>query len=297
VIRHLDNPDGLDVAAGGTSERVAEEVAAALERAGFRGWRARRISAVQVPGRRRLTYRIDLPSGETIKARLVEDEATAQRLFALRRDLPTAFVPAFAHLGAVLLERWVPGDVVRGQHLTQALVEQAATLLGELHATPSVLGETLPTAQPTASWRERTAADLAGIVAAGEIDRSQAAALLATLDHADPGTSMGGLVHTDFCGENMVVDDRGSLHVVDNERIGIDSLSYDFARSWYRWALPARLWASFREVYGTCTASAEQVETLPFWSIVAVVQSAALRLRADRAWARAALDRLRGMKS
>jgi hypothetical protein len=277
------------------NEQLDQEVADALDHAGLRVQRSRPISALRAPGRRRSAYRIDLQSGETIKARLVEDEETARRLFDLRRDLPCAFVPAFAQYRAVLLERWIPGDVVRDEHLSDALVVQAAALLANLHRTRIVLGVAVNEAGNTASWRKRSECDLLEIVSAGEFDSMQASTLLETLSHTDPGKAIFGLVHTDFCGENMVVDQGGRLHVVDNERLSIDSLGYDFARAWYRWALPEPLWASFRNAYATHAALAEPLETFDFWSIVSVVQSVFIRLRVDRDQARAPLDRLRRM--
>ena len=93
----------------------------------------------------------------------------------------------------------------------------------------------------------------------------------------------------------MVVVRDSRLHVVDNERLGIDSLGYDFARAWYRWALPPPLWAKFRDAYATRAALVEPLETFDFWSIVSVVQSVAIRLRVDRDQARAPLDRLHRM--
>ena len=93
----------------------------------------------------------------------------------------------------------------------------------------------------------------------------------------------------------MVIDRDGQLHIVDNERISIDSLSYDFARSWYRWALPDSLWDHFKSVYAAHSSHKEPFETFDFWRVIAMVQSAALRLRADRGWAKTPLVRLRRM--
>ena len=277
------------------NEALDKEVAAALESAGLNIKQSYFISAVKSPSRRRKAYRIDLQTGRTIKARLLEDEETAQRLFEFRRDLPHSFAPVLAQYGAVLLERWVQGDVLQDRLLTKDLIGRAAVLLAELHETNSVAGRPVKEMRRTMIWRERMESDLGEIVSAGELDRSQALVIRDTLNRTDPKNSLFGLVHTDFCGENMVIDRDGQLHIVDNERISIDSLSYDFARSWYRWALPNSLWAHFKCVYAAHFAHKEPFETFDFWRVVAIIQSAALRLRVDRNWANTPLVRLRCM--
>ena len=86
---------------------IDHDVAAALEVAGLRARSWREVSTIRASAVRRSAYRIDLGSGETIKARRLEDAGTARRLFEVRQELPDAFVPAFMCHGPVLLERWV----------------------------------------------------------------------------------------------------------------------------------------------------------------------------------------------
>jgi Ser/Thr protein kinase RdoA (MazF antagonist) len=244
---------------------------------------------------RRSVYRVDLDSGRTIKARLVPDEDTARRLLAICRDLPDAFARAFSCAGTVLLEDWVDGEELKDRPPSDAQLVEAGSLLAQLHATPVVAGRRVHGMRSTGVWRERADAGLLQILAAGEIAKEDALLIRGALDRLDPGQAIFGLAHTDLCGENMVVDRAGRLRVVDNERVGVDALGFDVARTWYRWALGGPAWERLRSTYAARVPFTEPLERFDFWSVVAVVHSAALRLQTDRTHAHVPLDRLRRM--
>jgi len=143
--------------------------------------------------------------------------------------------------------------------------------------------------------RARVTAQLQQLAATGQLEAEHVRLLDDRLQRLDPGSASTGLVHTDFCGENMVVDGDGRLWVVDNERLGIGILAYDLARAWYRWALPDAAWERFRAAYADAAPLRDALEQPGFWNIAAAVGSAVLRLRLDRTRAHVPLDRLRGM--
>ena len=277
------------------SQALDQEIAAALDRSGLRVRGFRRISPIRPAEPRRSVYRIDLDSGRTIKARLVPDEETARRLFKICRALPEAFAPAFGCHGAVLLEDWIDGEELGDKPPSDAQLIEAGSLLAQLHAMPVVAGCWVHDMRSTAARREKADAGLLEVLAAGEIDEENALLIRRALERLDPGRAVFGLAHTDLCGENMVVDRAGRLRVVDNERVGVDALGFDVARTWYRWALPAPAWERLRSTYAARAPFTEPLETFDFWSVVAVVHSAAIRLRKDRARAHVPLDRLRRM--
>jgi len=147
----------------------------------------------------------------------------------------------------------------------------------------------------TAPRRDDTERGLASIVAAGALDERAARTVQAAIARRDPGATLVGLVHTDLCGENIVIDRAGRLHVVDNERLSVDALGFDLGRTWCRWPLPPRQWELFRSTYASAARIEEPLASFGFWSLVAVVKSAELRLRLDRGRAHVPLDRLRRM--
>jgi hypothetical protein len=277
------------------SEALDEEVAVALDRAGLCVRAFHRISKIRHPDTGRSVYRIDLQSGHTIKARRLQDEETARRLFEIRGELPDAFAPAFGRYGAVLLENWIDGKELGDARPSDAQLAEAGLLLAHVHATEIVAGRPVHDRRSTSAWREDAEAALRQILAAGAIEEQEASLIGGALERRDPGQAIFGLVHLDFCGENMVIDRAGRLRVVDNERVRVDALGFDVARTWYRWALPSRAWGRIRCAYAARMPFAEPLDTLGFWGVVAVARSAALRLRMDPGRAYVPLDRLRRM--
>lgn len=277
------------------SDSLDLEVATALNRAGIQITTFHRISTTHASDGGRSVYRLELDSGRIIKARRVENEKTAYRQFEMRRELPDAFAPAFGCYGAVLLEEWICGEELRHLPPSDARLVEAGSLLATLHATAHVAGYPIHEIRSTAVWRHNTEANLCTILAAGGLDEQDTLRIRGALERRDPKQAVVGLVHTDFCGENMVIDREDRLRVVDNERVGIDALGYDLARTWYRWALPSPAWDRFRSAYTARIPFTDPVETLDFWSVVVLAQSAALRLRQDQARAHMPLSYLRQM--
>jgi len=268
------------------------EVLAALEEAGLRVRSFLRISKLRSANNGRITYRIEHEGG-TVKARRLEDEATARDLAALRSGLPDAFTRVVSRHGRVLIEEWIEGDPLplapeRNHLLT------AGALLADLHASRTPGCRTLRAKCPTAAHRLRAHARLSRLAGAGALRKEEAAGLEGGLERCDPREAAYGLVHLDFCGENMVMDRAGRLRVVDNDRIRLDSLSFDLARTWYRWALTAPQWDAFCLAY-TSRLPFPQPESLHFWKIVAAIQSAELRWHAYPEGAEVALRYLRAL--
>ncbi len=279
------------------SAPLEPEVAAALAHAGLRARRVQPVATIDPNASGRSVYRIEIEAGPTIKARRLNDAATASRLFEIRRDLPAGFAPAFDQHANVLLEDWIEGESLGDGCPDDARVAEAGALLAQLHARTSAAGEPLHERRSTRAWRERSEQGLDSLLAGGGLDAPTADRIRAALARLDPQQAIVGLVHSDFCGENMVIDASGRLHVIDNERIGIDALGFDLGRCWYRWALPPRAWERFRAAYAAGMPFSEPLENLGFWSLVAVVKSAALRARLDPARAQIPLARLREMLS
>ncbi len=270
------------------------EVAEALERAGLRvrGWLE--VTTIPFPPVRRATYRIDLESGETIKARCLLDESSARRLFEIRRGLPDGFVPAFHHHGRVLLERWVHGEILGPAAPDDARLVEAAVLLGRLHAT-TMAAEPVGPDDSTHAWRLKTERGLRTLVEARAVEAQEAAQLGRALARADPGRAAAGLGHFDFCGENMVVDHSGQLRVFDNERVGVGPIGFDLARAWYRWGLPAKAWLVFTRAYAATSVVDAPLAHIDFWRVVVLVQSACLRLRVEGSRVSVPIDKLRSL--
>jgi thiamine kinase-like enzyme len=277
------------------NEPLEPEIAIALERAGLRARSVHALARIEPAASGRAVFRIELEAGRRIKARRLDDEATARRLFEIRAELPPAFAPALCRHGRVLLEEWIEGEELADVRPSDAQVSEAGTLLAQLHARETLAGAALHAWRSTQAWREQSEQGLASLVAGAALDAQAARGIGAALARCDPQRALVGLVHSDFCGENMLIDGAGRLRVIDNERLRVDALGFDVARSWYRWALPTPAWEIFTSSYATGMPFREPLENLGFWSVVVVVKSAVLRLRMDPGRAHVPLARLRAM--
>lgn len=271
------------------------EIALALEHAGLRARSAQALATIDPAGSGRSVYRIELETGGTLKARCLNDEATARRLCEIRRELPAPFAPVRLRVGRVLLEDWIDGKPLGDACPSADQLAEAGALLAGLHARTTLAGEPLHEPRPTRDWRERTEIDLQRLVAEGALDGPCADRARAALERLDPQRAIFGLVHSDFCGENLLVDGEGRLRVIDNERLRVDVLGFDVARSRYRWSLPPHAWRDFQDAYAAALSFSEPLAALDFWGLVVLVKSAALRVRIDPARAHVPLERLRAL--
>ena len=253
------------------------EILVALEATGLRPLAWACLSNLRSPIIDRTAYRIETQD-KTLKARRLESEAAAVNLTEVRRELPEAFAPVLARHGRVLLEEWIAGEVL-GAAPPRRYLEEAGALLGELHARRSLGPKVLHALCATAGHRSIAVRALRHLRATGHLPGGQAVALARAMRRLDPGRGRHGLIHFDFCGENMVVDEAGHLHVVDNERVTVDALGFDLARAWYRWNLAARDWECFRQAYAERLTFREEEKSFDFWRLVAVARAAALRTR------------------
>ena len=143
----------------------------------------------------------------------------------------------------------------------------------------------------TAEWSARALSDLEILSRAGKLARAESAALQAAIQQRDPSTARAALTHNDFCAENMLIDTRGHLRVIDNERLAIAPAGFDVGRTFDRWPMSEDAWACFRRGYRSSAPA--DVEALGFWKIVAALVGARVRYQRSPERLDAALALLR----
>jgi hypothetical protein len=197
----------------------------ALERAGLRARSMRAFATIAPTASGRAVYRIEL--GRVAASRRAVWR-TGDRAPAVQSARAAAGLrPGAARHGRVLLEEWIEGEALgdpcpseRGSPGRRASrsYTRARTLAGAaLHAWRS-----------THAWRDhRPSRASRGLVAAGALDAP--AARHGRRSRCDPQRARAGLVHSDFCGENMLIDGAGRLRVTKN--VCASTLGFDVARS------------------------------------------------------------------
>jgi aminoglycoside phosphotransferase (APT) family kinase protein len=252
---------------------------------GFPRWR---------PGR--VTYRVELASGGVVKVRrLTRPRATTRAAVLLRAlDDPDLPAPLFAS-GRVTVEQWVDGVSLASVRPTARHVEAAADLLGRLHAHAAVPGHPFRRTGSVAPLLAKTGDRLDALQQDGLLTRAEERRLVAELRNGLPDYSARGPVHGDLCAENLVVVPEGRVVSIDNERVRIDFLDYDLARTWVRWPMAAGMHARFERRYTRWGREVPAPPQAAAWRVCAAVKSAfTLRGTPDIGTdlARAQLDRL-----
>jgi hypothetical protein len=242
------------------------------------------VRAVQPIGRlvspvsARSAFRVSLRDGRELKARRLESvrrcEALA-RIWPLLADLP--FSRALAHEGAALIEPWIPGAPLTPAQTTPARLAEAGDMLGRLHRAvlPSglAMGYT-PLPERAMGQLER---HLGTLTQAGLLSGAQTSALVDAAAAHRPRQLDRGLIHHDFCAENLIVTARGTLLAIDNEDLRIGAPDADLARCFLRWPMSGRERHAFLAGYHRHRCSKRYLGHAPFWSIWAVAGAAAFR--------------------
>jgi hypothetical protein len=255
------------------------ELAALVARAGAPLAAARELTTLPSPVLERPAWRLELSDGCVRKGRVFADAAEAERFAALAAYLPR---PGFPRLlgreGRAVLLEWIPGEGI-GAAPPLALLERCGALLGAVHRQrlPADAAQRFasgPTALP-----EPLAPLLDEIAAAGWLEPSEADALAALAQRAQPERCERGLAHLDFCGENLVVTPAAEPFCIDNATLAVAPLDYDLARTWMRWPLAPAARAAFLAGYRPQRDTAAFETGFDYWRICAHAHSARLRLR------------------
>lgn len=269
-------------------------VAAVLARQGFEVLSYQRISPFDSAFTERHTYRVVLTDGRTLKVRRTLGDARAQRVCEILAALSDdRFARVLCRDGPVLIEEWIDGVPPSGPEPAREHLGAAAGLLAKLHGVRAIGSVAVQGEEATEPCRVETATALACLAASGALRAPEAATLEAGLRRFDPRRAPTGLVHRDFCLENMVIDRHGVLRVIDNEALDVGAYDLDLARAWYRSAMTAAAWRRFEQEYHRLGGPAGRTGSPLFWRIAAVANGAIVRIERDPTRAEVPLGRLR----
>ncbi len=241
---------------------------------------ARELTRLVSTRQRKASFRLDLADGRRCKARrfrTAEGAAAALALAPLLEALP--FSRILVARGLVTVEQWIEGVPLRPGDVSVEQAQVAGALLGRVHAITALPADLLAQV-PGGNWyADSIDVHLQELVAAGVLATAPAARLHEAAMANQPGRLAIGLVHGDFCADNIVVDGEGDLFVVDNESLHLGALDYDLARCWVRWPMSESLRAAFAGGYRSVRGLEGFSRHATFWAIKALSQSIAVHLR------------------
>jgi Ser/Thr protein kinase RdoA (MazF antagonist) len=251
------------------------------------------VTSLNARNSRRASFRIALEDGTAIKGRRFETRFEAERFARLTRHLASPRVPAaIAQRGGAVIEPWIAGKSLAGQAVTLAEMRDCGALLASIHVTPPPTASEDELALARQERERRLAGNVDRLLMAGLIDESFAGRLRSAAG-PQPARFAVGLIHGDFCPENLVRTEDDRILAVDNETLRFEALDYDLARCWYRWTMDGAQARAFLDGYGTQRSPADFLRHFAYWAICALVDSVVFRAGAGIAGVDAVLRRLK----
>lgn len=244
---------------------------------GVQWYQAKEITARRWSSLKR-SFRLTLNSDKLVKVRLLLPGRSAETIKHLLQLGSGAKRCAriMAVNGRCILEEWIEGEPLPLASCDSDTLIACGRSLAEIHNTPLPTKPELIPQNPSAL--DRLLQDISILTTEGWLTTSETNDLLCRAMATMPSFSREGLVHFDYCGENIILHkDRGPLSI-DNETITLGSFSLDIARTFVRWGLDDKSQGLFLSGYLAADGPAE-LECLRFWSVVALAWSAAIRIR------------------
>ena len=157
---------------------------------------------------RPVAFRLELGDGSVLKARQFPRVRRARIVERILRMTLHGFPRPIARHGCALLLPWVEGDVLASlDSIPLDVMHRCGANLGALHQ------------QDVSDWPgvvvrqvehvlAQLRTDTTILIEAGELEKDAAAGAHALANESVPGAASTGIIHNDFCPENIVLDAR-----------------------------------------------------------------------------------------
>ena len=242
------------------------------------------LTALPSELRAHAAFMVELADGTRVKARQVETAEQANRIVAIRSVLPDRHFPKIlAHCDTALIEEWIDGSPIASRPTDHPTAIQSGQLLGLIHKSPIPPVLTSPDVSMPGRRLTRLDRQTNELVDRGKITSAEKDRILELSRRHRPDHCESGIIHRDFCAENLIEGRRGALYAVDNETMRYDALDFDLARTWYRWPMEPDYWSSFLDGYGSLRSTVNFKRHAPFWCLSALVDTFLFRVRAETA--------------
>jgi aminoglycoside phosphotransferase (APT) family kinase protein len=255
------------------------------------------VTTLRWAGARRASFRLTLADGQILKGRRLNTPADVVRVARLSSLLdPRHFPPILAHRGSALLTPWISGQPAASGACPPTRLRMCGHLQAAIHRI-QIPPEVAASVEPALDWTVRLDRWLGDLVAGGALDTRAAREIHHLVDLSAPATVVSiGLCHTDFCADNIIVGETGRISVIDNEGISLDAPEFDLARTWYRWPMTPAQARAYADGYGPHDRSFSFAAHFLHWAFLAVLDSAAYRVRVHATSAKVPLDRLADLR-
>ena len=256
---------------------LPEELQAFLLDTGLRWTDALEVTARDWSSTKR-AFRVRSSDGRPVKVRLLLAERSAERLAALlgTGGASRRCSRILAARGRCLLEEWVDGEPLTESATSPEVLVACGEALADIHKTPVPVG--VLESEKSFSGLGRLRRDLLTLSSGGWLTELETRRLESIAEESAPKPGPEGLVHIDYCRENIVLHAERGPVCIDNETMRVGPFALDLARTITRWPLDADGSRHFLAGYLAGGGPADPAH-LDHWTLVAEAWSAALRVR------------------
>ena len=196
------------------------------------------ITGLTAPGFARACFKLHFSGGKTLKGRRVKSIDRCNTVASLSSLLSKDhFSQVISHHGAALIEEWIPGPSLQQQDIDNEICFSAGAILGAMAATPGPFPTNTSDDYSVKCLINRLNKHLNYLTNSKVLGSSDARQLFETAKKYQPMTAEINLVHADFCAENIIISESGSLHIIDNESIRLGAPDSSLARCLCRWPM------------------------------------------------------------
>jgi len=238
------------------------------------------ITSLASPDIPRSSFKLRLDDGSWIKARIFETAHEALNVRKLREYIVSKHFPMIIDvLERVMLIQWIEGKPLLEKDWDSSLLKTASRIQAFLHWVPIPLNQNeqgLADMQFYHDILDQRIGFLSSMGYLSDMDRSLIREVIRGSDSTRPEI---GLCHGDYCAENMILDPKGQLFIIDLETLSISATVYDLARTLYRWPLSTAQRRYYLDAYQAHHSAEDFIQAMAFWMIFVLVQSAEFRSR------------------
>ncbi|MFC1668339.1 aminoglycoside phosphotransferase family protein [Chlamydiota bacterium] len=252
------------------------------------------ITTLFSPYLERGVFKLILADGRILKARRFPRPEEAHNMMRLSLFLEMRYFPRglLFHGRGVFIE-WIEGKSFNVLEDKIDIVQEGGKIQGILHATslPEELYE--QSHSEYHYWKNRLEKKISYLVEHGFLRYPEGKRLFKAASIYQEQSLSLGLIHGDFCVENMIINTQNEISVIDIESISVTALAYDIARTTLRWKMNSQQHERFLNSYVMVSIFEEFLKGFSFWIILVLVESAIFYVQGRMVHLRNALVQLR----
>jgi len=275
----MARPSGLDHRV--EPETLGPDLAALVRAVDSRLLDVIRLTELPSSNEARGCYGLRFADGRKFKYRQLPTAEHAEMLQRLLSRLASPHIPRIVSShGCGLLIEFVQGRRLQRHDQGPRLLEWCGAVQGQIHTTDTD-GLDLISWTPIIVEASELEAGIEDLIGRGALEQAMGDDLLALATGEASLPAAGGdrgVIHRDFCAENILLEPSGRIHIVDNETVDVGPFDYDLARTWYRWPMGLRERAAYWKGYARYRDPSSFASSFARWAVTVLVESALFRL-------------------